>query len=113
RGRRMGAFELADVSGNLLATTLPYAALFRSKVPAGGGTQTTVGSELSAPRGVAVDGAGDVFIADTFNSRVLEVPVGGGAQTTVGSGLSGPEAVALDGAGNVFIADNGRVLEVS
>ena len=29
------------------------------------GTQTTVGSGLNRPFGVAVDGAGDVFIADT------------------------------------------------
>ena len=46
--------------------------------------QTTVGSGLSSPAGVAVDGAGDVFIADYGNNRVVEVPAGGGAQTTVG-----------------------------
>ena len=61
-----------------------------------------------------MDGAGDVFIADTSNNRVVEVPAGGGAQTTVGSGLSDPSGVAVDGAGNVFIADpnNNRVVEV-
>ena len=35
------------------------------KVPAGGGPQTTVGSGLSGPFGVAVDAAGDVFVAST------------------------------------------------
>ena len=79
-----------------------------------GGAQTTVGSGLDSPLGVAVDGAGDVFIADTYNNRVVEVPAGGGAQTTVASGLSRPCGVAVDGAGNVFIADyhNNRVVEV-
>jgi len=63
---------------------------------------------------VAVDGAGDVFIADTGNSRVVEVPGGGGARTTVGSGLSGPTGIAVDGAGDVFIGDfsNSQVVEV-
>ena len=76
------------------------------EVPAGGGAQTTVGSGLNIRCGVAVDGAGDVFIADTCNSRVVEVPAGGGAQTTVGSGLNHPYGVAVDGAGDVFIADS-------
>ena len=61
-----------------------------------------------------MDGAGDVFIADTYNNRVVEVPAGGGPQITVGSGLSYPIGVAVDGAGDVFIADSGnnRVVEV-
>ncbi len=55
------------------------------------GVQTTVpASGLSYPAGVAVDGAGDIFIADYFNSRVVEVPAAGGAQSTLGSGLSTP-----------------------
>jgi hypothetical protein len=63
---------------------------------------------------VAVDGAGDVFIADYDNSRVVEVPAGGGPQTTVGSGLNFPIGVTVDGAGDVFIADtyNNQVVEV-
>src|SRR5208283_1854497 len=77
------------------------------EVPAGGGAQTTVGSGLSSPYGVAVDGAGDVFIADIGLNQVVEVPAGGGAQTTVGSGLSSPYGVTVDGAGDVFIADFG------
>ena len=74
-----------------------------------------MGSGLSNPQGVAVDGAGDVFIADTGNNRVVEVPAGGGAQTTVpASGLNDPPGVAVDGAGDVFIADpnNNQVVEV-
>ena len=43
------------------------------EVPAGGGAQTTVGSGLNRPSGVAVDGAGDVFIADYLANRVVEV----------------------------------------
>ena len=84
------------------------------EVPAGGGVQTTLGSGLISPESVALDAAGDVFIADYGNNRVVEVPTGGGALTTVGSGLIRPVATAVDGAGDVFIAEygNNQVLEV-
>jgi large repetitive protein len=110
-------------AGGGAQTTIPVSGLYAPrgvavvlKVPAGGGSQTTVGSGLSQPFGVAVDGAGDVFIVDVGNSRVLEVPAGctsADCQTTVG-GLRFPNGVAVDGAGDVFIADaeNGQVIEV-
>ena len=65
------------------------------------------------PMSVAVDGNGDVFIADFGNNRVVEVNAGG-TQTTVGSGFNEPRGVAVDGSGDVFIADTGnnRVVEV-
>ena len=75
---------------------------------------TVPASGLKSPDGVAVDGAGNVFIADYNNSRVVKIAPSG-AQTTVGSGLSNPDGVAVDGAGDVFIADfgNNRVVEVT
>ena len=84
------------------------------EVFAGGAGQTTVGSGLSLPFGVAVDGAGNVFIADTGKTAVVEVPAGGGPQLAIGSGLNQPTGVAVDGAGNIFIADqqNNRVVKV-
>jgi sugar lactone lactonase YvrE len=82
-------------------------------------------ASLNAPRGVAVDAAGSVFIADTFNSRVRVVRSNGIITTAVGSvdGFSGdggpatnaflsfPYAVAVDRFGDLFIADhaNARV----
>ena len=81
------------------------------------GTQTTVpATGVNAPTGVAVDGAGDLYIANQVYNTVVEVPAnGGGKQTTVGTGLSGPLGVAVDGAGDVYIADwgNNRVVEVT
>src|SRR5262249_57568998 len=50
-------------------------------------------SGLNHPWGVAVDGAGDVFIADANNNRVVEVKPDG-TSTTVGSGLNQPWGVA-------------------
>ena len=71
------------------------------------GAQTTVPAlGLHCPRGVAVDGSGNVLIADSNDSRVLMVPAAGGAQFTVGIGLNGPNGVTVDGKGNIFIADS-------
>ena len=114
-GLRMGAVQLTDSSGNLLVTTFLHGEGQGPAIAFGPSAQTTVAaSGLNDPASVAVDGAGDVFIADARNNRVVEVPAGGGAQTTVGTGLSFPTGVAVDGAGDVFIADsrNNRVVEV-
>src|SRR5271157_5050758 len=112
-GLRMGAVQLKDSSANRLVTTFVHGLSLGPAIAFGPGAQTTVGSGLNQPSGVAVDGAGDVFIADSGHSQVVEVPAGG-VQTTVGSGLSSPLSVAVDGAGDVFIADtyHSRVVEV-
>ena len=68
------------------------------------GTQTTVGSGLSQPFGVAVDGSSDVFIADTGNNRVVEVKTDG-TQSTVAAVVDGPVGVAVNAMGDLFIAD--------
>src|ERR1017187_6486531 len=53
------------------------------------GFQTTVpASGLAYPSGVAVDGAGDVFIADTGNNQVVEVTPSGVQTTVPASGLN-------------------------
>ncbi len=113
-GARMGAVQLTDNLGNLLVTTMVHGLGQGPAIAFGPGAQTTVGNGLSFPFGVAVDEAGDVFIADADNNRVVEIPAGGGAQTTVGSGLNQPLGVAVDGAGDIFIADtlNSRVVVV-
>ena len=84
---------------------------------------------LNDPQGVAVDGSGDVYIADSRNCRVRQVS-GGTISTIAGDGTCGfggdggaavsaqlndPSAVIVDGAGNLYIADSGncRVREVS
>jgi uncharacterized protein YjiK len=93
-----------------------------------GGPATDAG--LSSPYGVAVDAAGNLYIADAGNSRVRKVSTSGTITTVAGSGtygfsgdggpatnaaLSSPQGVALDAAGNLYIADahNSRVRKVS
>ncbi len=77
-------------------------------------------AELDSPEGVAVNGRGDLFIADTFNNRVVEVLPNGQLVPFAGNGKPGyagdggpatraqlemPTDVAVDTFGNVYIAD--------
>ena len=70
---------------------------------------TLVSSGLNDPWGVAVDGAGNVYIADSGNSAIKEWTVANGTVNTLFSmGRSfWAGALAVDGAGNVYFADYG------
>ena len=70
---------------------------------------TLVSSGLNQPDGIAVDNAGNVFIADTFNNAIKEWSAASNTVTTlVSSGLVQPFGVAVDSVGNVFLADLGH-----
>jgi uncharacterized protein (TIGR03437 family) len=56
------------------------------------------------PRAVALDPAGNLFLADTANGRVVRRDAATGRIATLVDGLDAPSGVALDGAGNLFIA---------
>jgi sugar lactone lactonase YvrE len=74
------------------------------------GAVQTLGSGFSSPSGVAVDGSGNVFVADAGHNAVKEIVAAGGYTTvnTLGSGFNDPEGLAVDGNGNVFVADHGN-----
>ncbi len=73
------------------------------------GTLLPVGSGFNNPLGIALDGDGNLFVADQGNNAVKEVLASGGYTTvnTLGSGFTGPTAVAVDASGNVFVVDAG------
>ena len=68
---------------------------------------TSVVPALYNPVGVAVDGSGNVYIADTGNNAV-KVWIPGTGLITLVAGLNFPDGVAVDGSGNVYIADTGN-----
>jgi sugar lactone lactonase YvrE len=76
---------------------------------AAGAVTTLVSSGLNQPGGVAVDGVGNVYIADAGNNAIKEWTAANNTVTAlVSSGLSNPNGVAMDGVGNVYIADYGN-----
>ncbi len=85
-----------------------------------GGPATSAG--IDSPEGVAVDSAGNIYIADTANHSIRRIDAAtGDIDTVAGSGgppgysgdggpataakLRTPKAVAVDSAGNIYIAD--------
>jgi sugar lactone lactonase YvrE len=80
-------------------------------------------AELGQPDGIAVDGAGNVYIGDKNNNRIRKINTSGIITTIAGTGIYGysgddslatnakinyPYGVAVDGSGNVYFADEGN-----
>ena len=97
----------------------------------GGDGGPATAAQLDWPRGVALDGLGNLYIADRDNQRIRKVDTAGVITTVAGSSTTGgfggdggpavaaqlnrPYGVAPDGAGNLYIADtsNNRIRRVS
>jgi len=109
-GPRYGAAILYDTAGNAIATGYAQGTGNGPQINFLPGTQTVVGAGLANPTAIATDAIGNVFIADTSNSRVLmETPSAGGySQTTIGSGFSYPNGIAVDGSGAVYVNSTGN-----
>ena len=139
-GVRQGAVLLESSSGQLLASalisgmgqgSLPVLIPGQMETVAGDGQWFYQGDNVPAtqapiylPSALAVDGAGDLYLADTINNRVRRVDAvthiivtvaGNGSAGDSGDGgpaisaeITNPSGLALDGAGNLYIADTGN-----
>lgn len=136
-GQRLGAVVLLDSSNNVLGTSymqgtglggLAVLIPGNEVLYAGNGAfdlvddgQPATQAQLNLPSGVALDGAGNLYIADSAHDRIRKVdaktqiistvagngdsgvPVDGSA--ALQSALNMPSGVAIDGAGDLYIAD--------
>jgi hypothetical protein len=131
-----GNLYIADQGNNVIRKV--WAGTEQICTIAGGGTgfsgadsfgdgAAAIGAILSGPNDVAVDGAGNLFIADSFNGLVRKVAAGTGIITVAAGGgtsagvdgfgnggaatsarLRNPLGIGLDVAGNLYIADTGN-----
>jgi len=131
-----------DASGNIyVADTLNDTV---RKITAAGAVSTVAGTagvsgsadgsgaaaRFTGPQGLALDGAGNLYVADAGNHTIRRIALAGGVVTTVagfagasgladGSGsqarFNGPTGLALDSSGNLYVADtdNDTVREVT
>jgi len=79
-------------------------------------------AQFSGPSGVAVDGSGNLYVADTGNDTIRQIASGWGVTTMAGTAsqggssdgqgasarFQGPSGLGVDGAGNVYVADTGN-----
>jgi sugar lactone lactonase YvrE len=83
-------------------------------------------AQFAIPSGVAVDGSGTIFVADTYNLRIRMVTQSGDVTTLAGSGAAGradgpgaeaqflePFAIAVDRSGTLYVADQNRIRKVT
>ncbi|MFL6214671.1 MAG: NHL repeat-containing protein [Blastocatellia bacterium] len=119
---RDGNLLIADTSNNRIrrlsadyqtVSTVAGSGVAGFKDGAAGDTQ------FDGPIGVAVDGQGTIYVADTYNDRIRKITLDGNVVTfaaspgsesegSVAVKLDTPCGVAIDALGNVFIADPGN-----
>ena len=122
-----GNLYIAD-SGNSRVRMVSSSGIITTVAGSGGGNSLGDGGAatsalLENPTGVAVDAAGDLYIADYYNNRIRKVAATGIITTVAGNGSSGfagdggaatsaqlayPAGVAVDASGNLYVADFGN-----
>jgi trimeric autotransporter adhesin len=139
-----GVYGVAvDANGNAFFTSAAYQGVLRLDARTGiltliagkgipgfsGDNGPAVNARLNKPYGIALNSAGDVYIADYSNNRIRKIS-NGLITTVAGNGtpgfsgdngpattaqLNGPVGVAVDGSGNLYVSDtlNARVRKIS
>ncbi len=117
-----GTIFVADGNGNTIRRVTPAGAVttFAGTGTAGSANGPGTAAQFRDPTGVAVDTAGNVYVADHGNHTVRKITAAGVVTTLAGSAgrsgstdgsggrFNGPAGVAVDLAGNVYVADSGN-----
>ncbi|HYA18038.1 MAG TPA: IPT/TIG domain-containing protein [Bryobacteraceae bacterium] len=116
---------VTTVAGNGIYCPPPAAPFFNGPSCFSGDGGPAVDAQLNGPREVAVDQAGNLFIADAGNGRIRKVSTSGIITTVAGGGSDtgdgvqalsaaiGAEGVAVDGENNLFLSSVVTVRKIS
>ena len=120
-----GNVYVAESGGNSLIRKITPAGIVSTLAGGGYGNANGTGTAASfgGPSGVAVDVAGNVYVADQGNNLIRKISSAGVVSTLAGNGVQNkingtgtaasfnfPYSVAVDAAGNVYVADQGNNL---
>ncbi|HEY1522610.1 MAG TPA: hypothetical protein VGF70_06320 [Solirubrobacteraceae bacterium] len=122
----MGDNEIREVKPSGQVTVVAGNGAFCQNPPNCGDGEKATDAELSFPSGIAVDGSGNVYVADTQDNEVRKIASSGTITRVAGTGapcahppscgdggladtakLTAPAGLAIDRSGNLYIADAG------
>jgi sugar lactone lactonase YvrE len=124
-----GNVYVADTGNNRIRKITPAAVVSTLAGSSEGFADGTgAAAQFDEPSGIAVDGAGNVYVGDFVNNRIRKVTAAGVVTTFAGQAtggfadgvggaakFTGPAGVAVDAAGNVYVADfnNQRIRKIT
>lgn len=118
-----GAFYVADFGNSRIRriSTDGTVSTFAGSGQQGHADGPAAAAQFEGPQALAVDGNGNVYVAELQGNRIRRITPDGTVSTLAGSGTAGyrdgpgaqaqfrvPEALAVDAAGRVYVADGGN-----
>jgi sugar lactone lactonase YvrE len=109
-------------TGSSAILTVTAAGMTTAFVPSAGSANATgAAASFNSPAGIAIDAAGNIYVADSGNNEIRQITPAGVVTTRAGSTIAGsadgagiaatfrgPSAVAVDAPGNIYVADTGN-----
>ena len=126
-----GTLYVADTGNHLIRkiTSDRTVSTFAGSGIRGSTDDFTTNASFSSPQSLAVDGNGNIFIADTSNHKIRKITVSGQVSTFAGSGAPGsadnsmgifatfntPKGIAIDTTGNIYVSDtlNNKIRKIT